>query len=185
MRLIPFFLLFILIHSNAYSDSTLDLFKMHCASCHGEDRLGLIGPPLIPQSFKRLKPEAAHLVIKNGRAATQMPAFAEVLSDKQVQTLVDYIYTKPEQPPQWDMAAIVRSHKISNAPDTLGNEPVFKADLKNLFLIVEIDEHQVTLLDHVTLLHNLRVTITPYLIQVTLKCCTFTETWMLNRFIST
>jgi len=147
MKLIPVLLLFLLFHSHAYSDNTLDLYKKHCASCHGEDRLGLIGPPLIPQSFKRLKPKAADLVIKDGRAATQMPAFAEILSDKETQTLVDYIYTKPEQPPQWDMAAIVRSHKISNAPETLGNEPVFKADLQNLFLVVEIGDHHVTLLD--------------------------------------
>ncbi len=27
--------------------STIELFKKNCASCHGDDRLGLIGPPLM------------------------------------------------------------------------------------------------------------------------------------------
>ena len=93
--------------SNTNTAPVLSLFKKHCASCHGENRLGLVGPPLIPQSFKRLKPEAAALVIKNGRAATQMPAFGETLSKQQISPLVDYIYTKPEQMPVWDMACLL------------------------------------------------------------------------------
>lgn len=129
------------------ADSTLKLFQKHCASCHGNDRLGLIGPPLIPQSFKRLKPEAATRVIKNGRAATQMPAFSELLSDNEITTLVQYIFEKPEQSPQWDLAAIQSSHKIVNHPTSLDNTPVFAADLQNLFLVVELGDHHVTLLD--------------------------------------
>lgn len=127
--------------------SVLDLFTMHCASCHGEDRLGLIGPPLIPQSFKRLKPKAAAIVIKEGRAATQMPAFSQTLSTGEIQSLVDYIYTKPSITPVWDMLAIQKSHKIINSPDSLSDTPVFQADMQNLFLVVELGDHHVTLLD--------------------------------------
>ncbi len=129
------------------SNNTSSLFKKHCASCHGNDRLGLIGPPLIPQSFKRLKPEAATLVIKNGRAATQMPAFNKTLSDSQIKQLVDFIFTKPEHTPVWDLADIKKSHIITNPPGTLGNIPVFKADMQNLFLVVETGDHHVTLLN--------------------------------------
>jgi len=140
------FLIFTLLSINSYAD-VKEIFKKHCASCHGEDRLGIVGPPLIPQSFKRLKPKAASLVIKNGRIATQMPAFGSTLSDNEVSSLVDYIYTKPAQPPTWNMAAIKQSHKVSNAPETLGNTPIFEADMQNLFLVVEIGDHHVTLLD--------------------------------------
>ncbi len=132
---------------SSVSADTLALFNKNCASCHGEDRLGIVGPPLIPQSFKRLKPEAAALVIKNGRAATQMPAFADTLSDTQVNQLVSYIFTKPEHAPQWNLSDIKNSHKITNPPESLGNTPVFKADMQNLFLVVEIGDHHVTLLD--------------------------------------
>ncbi len=133
--------------SNSETTPVLSLFKKHCASCHGENRLGLVGPPLIPQSFKRLKPDAAALVIKNGRAATQMPAFGQILSAQQISQLVDYIYTKPRQMPVWNITDIKKSHVISNPPETLGDTPVFKADMQNLFLVVEIGDHHVTLLD--------------------------------------
>lgn len=133
--------------SKDVATSTLNLYQKHCASCHGNDRLGLIGPPLIPQSFKRLKPKAATLVVKDGRAATQMPPFKEILSDQQIASLVQYIYQKPANTPQWDLAAIKKSHKISHAPEQLGDKPVFEADMQNLFLVVELADHHVTLLD--------------------------------------
>ncbi len=160
MKIIPVFFLTVSFCMNAYAgtinnstqaskkqDLKKQIFKKHCASCHGEDRLGIVGPPLIPQSFKRLKPEAAALVIKNGRVATQMPAFDTLLSNIEIDTLVKYIYSKPEHSPEWDMSAIKQSHKITNAPETLGDTPVFTADLQNLFLVVEIGDHHVTLLD--------------------------------------
>ena len=36
------------------------VYKQHCASCHGEQRLGGMGPALLPENLSRLKkPEAA------------------------------------------------------------------------------------------------------------------------------
>lgn len=133
--------------ANDSSTNNFILFKKHCASCHGKDRLGLIGPPLIPQSFKRLKPKAAKLVIHNGRMATQMPAFSKTLSNDQIDTLVDYIFTPPKIKPRWDLAAIKQSHRLLVDPDSLDNKPVFKADMQNLFLVVELGDHHVTVLN--------------------------------------
>jgi len=151
MKYIHMILLTAIVSVNAYSTgtekSTLSLFKKHCVSCHAENRLGLIGPPLIPQSFKRLKPDAAALVIKYGQIPTQMPAFGQLLSDTEINKLVDYIYTKPAQQPDWNMAAIKSSHKVIHPPESLGNQPVFQADMQNLFLVVELGDHHVTLLD--------------------------------------
>ena len=58
---------------------TPKLYREHCASCHGEGRLGGIGPALLPQNMGRLKGEAITRVIAEGREATQMPAFGQVL----------------------------------------------------------------------------------------------------------
>ena len=52
------------------------LYATHCASCHGADRLGGMGPALLPENLERLKRADAVKVIANGRAATQMPGFA-------------------------------------------------------------------------------------------------------------
>jgi len=74
----------------AYADDTASaLFQTHCASCHGADRLGRIGPALLPENLGRLKREHASVVIQKGRAATQMPAFAGKLTAAQTQALVD------------------------------------------------------------------------------------------------
>ncbi len=41
------------------NDDTPALYKQHCAECHGEDRLGKVGPALLPQNLKRLRKKAA------------------------------------------------------------------------------------------------------------------------------
>ena len=47
-------------------------FKQHCSSCHGVDRLGGLGPALIPENLARLRKPEAEKVIREGRQATQM-----------------------------------------------------------------------------------------------------------------
>ena len=60
------------------------LFAQKCAACHGESRLGGMGPALLPENLGRLKPDQARKVIAEGRPATQMPAFGERLSPDEV-----------------------------------------------------------------------------------------------------
>ena len=39
---------------------TQALYKEHCLACHGENRLGGVGPALLPENLERLrKPDAA------------------------------------------------------------------------------------------------------------------------------
>ena len=127
---------------------TLILYQANCAVCHGENRLGGMGPALLPGNLKRLRQKAAVEVIKNGRPATQMPAFAEKLSDKDIQALSEYIYTPLQETPVWGLTEINASHIIHNPVSDLPDKPVFKVDdLLNLFLVVELGDHHVTLLD--------------------------------------
>ena len=126
----------------------LTLYKANCAECHGENRLGIMGPALLPGNLKRLRQKAAVDVIKNGRPATQMPAFAEKLSDQDILALSEYIYTPLEKTPVWGLTEINASHIIHNRETELPDKPVFKVDdLLNLFLVVELGDHHVTLLD--------------------------------------
>jgi mono/diheme cytochrome c family protein len=55
-----------------------------------------MGSALFPESLSRLKKHKAIGVIKNGRAATQIPAFAQTLSEEEISALVDFIY-KPSE----------------------------------------------------------------------------------------
>ena len=123
------------------------LYQQHCASCHGANRLGGMGPALLPENLKRLRKKKAVNVIANGRAATQMPAFANKISAKDIQSLVNYVYTPLPYIPKWGMNEIKKSHLVHFKSDSLGDKPVFKADMLNLFIVVELGDHHATLLD--------------------------------------
>ena len=132
----------------ATSPATKKIYKDNCAECHNTDRLGGMGPALLPENLKRLRKKAAIKTIKNGRVATQMPAFKDKLSDKQIQSLVDFVYTPLKEIPVWGMKQIKASQIIHNKEEDLPNKPVFEVDdLLNLFLVVELGDHHVTLLD--------------------------------------
>jgi len=135
--------------SAATADETKarQLFALHCAGCHGPERLGLTGPALLPENLARLrKPEAVN-TISMGRMATQMTGFGDKLGTDEIQSLVDYIYSPPAHVPVWDKAEInasrIEHFKFGSLPD----KPVFKADMLNLFVVVEVGDHHATILD--------------------------------------
>jgi DNA-binding beta-propeller fold protein YncE/cytochrome c553 len=123
------------------------LFHKNCASCHGKNRLGGMGPALLPENLHRLRRKAAFGVVKNGRPATQMQGFKGKLTDAQIQSLVDYVYTPLAHVPEWGMKEIKASHIQYHKLKELPNRPVFKADPQNLFIVVELGDHHATVLD--------------------------------------
>ena len=137
---------------NSFAASDTDaLYQQHCASCHGADRLGGMGPALLPENLKRLKKTRAANVISGGRVATQMPAFADKLDKEQIQSLVELIYAPLASIPVWSENEINASHIVYKPELTSGNaktaKPVYDADPLNLFLVVESGDHHVTVLD--------------------------------------
>jgi len=134
------------INSTAQHNSK-ELYKTHCAECHGATRTGIMGPALLPENLSRLRKNKAVTVIKNGRTATQMPAFKEVLNDQQISSIAEYIKTKPEVQPSWIKEDIKKSHIIYHPNGSLPDKPKFKADLQNLFIVVELGDHSATLLN--------------------------------------
>lgn len=123
------------------------LYQQHCASCHGAERLGGMGPALLPQNLSRLKQPEAEKVIRNGQPATQMPAFTDILGPESITALADYIYRSPAKAPTWDQADILGSHLLPHPQGALPDKPAYQADMMNLFLVVETGDHHVTLLD--------------------------------------
>ncbi len=140
-------LLSISLQTRADEVPVTSLFKQHCASCHGLQRLGSIGPALLPENLKRLKPAKAYNTIADGAPATQMPAFSALLNKHQIQQLVDYIYTPLSEIPDWDMQAIRASRIIYHPVDSLPEQPLHKTDPLNIFMVVEAGDHHVTVLD--------------------------------------
>jgi hypothetical protein len=123
------------------------LYAQHCAQCHGAERLGLMGPALLPENLKRLNRPAAVDAVANGRPASQMPAFGQVLDGQQINALVDYVYTPLAEPPVWDRDQIEASRKTHVAAESLPTRPLHNADPMNLFVVVELGDHHATILD--------------------------------------
>lgn len=124
-----------------------DLYQQNCAACHGADRLGLVGPALLPDNLKRLRKKSAIETVTNGRPATQMPPFGEKLSSEQIKRVVSHIYTPLTDIPNWEESEIRKSY-ISHTPlNALPAQPQHGADPLNLFFVVEAGDHHATILD--------------------------------------
>ena len=124
-----------------------DLYQQNCAACHGADRLGLVGPALLPENLKRLRKKAAIETVTNGRPATQMPPFGEKLSGEQISALVSHIYTPLIDIPDWGESEIRKSYISHTSLTELPTEPQHGADPLNLFFVVEAGDHHATILD--------------------------------------
>ncbi len=134
--------------SNLMADTNVaKLYQKHCAQCHGKDRLGGMGEALLPGNLTRLPKAKAAAVIREGRPATQMPALGDRLTDTQIDALVKYIYTPLDYIPKWGLAEMRATHSVFHAYGSLPDKPVFDADPLNLFVVVELGDHHVTILD--------------------------------------
>ena len=125
-------------------------YQLHCAACHGVDRLGGTGPALLPQSLERLRKPEALKTIAQGRAATQMAGFSERLAKDEIDALVQYIYTETATAPTFSEADIRASRLVYHATASLPNKPLQAfngVDMMNLFIVVETGDHHVTVLD--------------------------------------
>jgi DNA-binding beta-propeller fold protein YncE len=101
----------------------------------------------LPENLERLRRPAAVATIATGRMATQMQGFADKLSSAEIQALADYVYAPPARRPVWAEKEIAASRVEPVAPGSLPARPVFKADPKNLFVVVETGDHHATILD--------------------------------------
>lgn len=119
-------------------------------ACHGESRLGGIGPALLPESLERLRKPDAVKVVREGRVATQMPSFGDKLGLDETEKLVEWIYSPVQPPPVWGEAEIRASHVFDPVAAKLPAHPgpgLQGADPLNLFVVVEAGNHHVSLLD--------------------------------------
>ena len=130
-----------------HADGTPALYVQHCAQCHGADRLGLMGPALLPENLTRVRKTEAARVIAEGRPATQMPALGAVLDKAAIERLVEYIYTPLPTVPAWDVEQIEASRKVPVATADLVKAPVHDADPMNMFIVVELGDHHASVLD--------------------------------------
>lgn len=122
------------------------VYARDCAECHGQTRLGGTGPALIPETLGRMRGPKLAEVIAAGRAATQMPGFANTLGEAEIAALAAWLETPLAEVPDWGEAEIAATRQM--APDYVpAPAPVFDADPLNITLVVETGDHHVSVLD--------------------------------------
>lgn len=124
-----------------------ELYSKHCAECHANNRYGSMGPALLPDNLERIKKSDALSITLKGRQATQMPGFESQIKAEEAQLLIDYLYRPLSEMPVWNIDDIQKSHKIQSDINNLSIKPQYKADPLNLFFVVELGDHHVTVLD--------------------------------------
>ncbi|WP_176827981.1 nitrite reductase [Ruegeria marina] len=118
----------------------------HCASCHGTDRLGGLGPALIPETLGRMRGPKVAAVIREGRTATQMPGFLDTLDEAAIAALAEYVKEPLAYIPAWGEAEIMASRTLDDEYSAAA-APVWDADPMNITLVVETGDHHVSVLD--------------------------------------
>lgn len=132
--------------SPALASDVAKLFVDNCAECHGSDRLGRLGPALLPENLGRMQGPRAISVITEGRTATQMPGFATKLDKDEIAALAAFIATPLPAVPEWGIEQIAAS-RVVHASAPAVERPRFDADPMNLFVVVEAGDHHATILD--------------------------------------
>lgn len=127
--------------------ATEQLYNQHCSVCHGTQRIGGAGPALLPESLGRLKKPEASKAISEGRPASQMAAYKDILSPAEIDSMVDFLYTPIDNAPAWTDSDTSASHRLLVDTSTLADTPQHNADPLNLFVVVEAGTHHVTILD--------------------------------------
>ncbi|NDP64155.1 nitrite reductase [Polaromonas sp.] len=123
------------------------LYGEHCVACHGAQRIGGMGPALLPESLERLRKPEAQKVIAQGRVATQMPGFGDKLPPEAIAALAQWIYTPVSPAPAWSEADSKASRTETPGTRDLPAKPAWRADPMNLFVVVEGGDHHVSLVD--------------------------------------
>ncbi|GIX21332.1 MAG: cytochrome c [Gammaproteobacteria bacterium] len=144
MRLIA--LLALCAVGTAAADPAAELYREHCAGCHGADRLGGSGPALLPQTLARLGEAALAAVLRDGLPATQMPGFGGRLEAAELAELAAFLRRDPDVPVRWTETDLRASHRVYARPEP-DAKPRFAADPLNVFVVVETGDHHITLLD--------------------------------------
>ena len=131
--------------TGAWAD-TDQLYQEHCAECHGAERLGGVGPALIPEALGRMRGPKIVDVILNGRAATDMAAFGDRITPQEAEALAEYLKMPLAVVPDWTVAEIDAT-RAPNEDYAAVDAPVFEADPLNLILIEEMSDHAFSIVD--------------------------------------
>ncbi|MCB0997594.1 MAG: c-type cytochrome [Acidimicrobiales bacterium] len=134
-----------------------DFYLDSCSGCHGASREGGTGPALVPERLTET-PEFYAQTIHDGRPGTVMPPWGTALTNAEIDSLVAYILSEPEEGSlEWTIEDMVASLSVITPEEELATEPTHGGDLDDLLLVTERESRAIAVIDGPT--HELLGTI--------------------------
>ncbi len=76
---------------------SLEHFVRHdCGSCHGMSLKGGLGPDIRAEALQKYDPETLGSVIKDGIPGTAMPPWGPLMTESEIDWIVEYLLTGDE-----------------------------------------------------------------------------------------
>lgn len=133
------------------------IYMDSCAGCHGQTRLGGLGPNLLPERlFEGMSEENVFDVIKDGRVGTPMPPFDTIskgkADDETIHELVEYLKTPVSKDLlKWTLDDAEKSLVVVNEEETLPDKPTAwddsQIDLDDIMIAMERETRKYAVMD--------------------------------------
>ena len=134
--------------AQAEFDSARKIYFERCAGCHGVLRKGATGKPLTPDITVGKGTDYLKVFIAYGSPAG-MPNWQTSgdLTEQQVDMMARYIQHEPPTPPEWSMADMKSTWKVSVPPAARPKKKMNDYNLENIFSTTLRDSGEVALID--------------------------------------
>ncbi len=129
-------------------DAARKIYFERCAGCHGVLRKGATGKPLTPDITLAKGTDYLKVFIAYGSPAG-MPNWqtSGELTEAQVDLMARYIQHEPPQPPEWGMADMKGTWKVTVAPKDRPTKKMNNFNIGNIFSTTLRDTGEVALID--------------------------------------
>lgn len=119
-----------------------------CAGCHGVLRKGATGKPLTTEVTREKGTQYLKTLITYGSPAG-MPNWGTSgdLTDQQIDILARFLQHPPPAPPEFGLAEMRASWKVTVPPEDRPSKPQHSLDVENLFVVTLRDSGEVAVID--------------------------------------
>ncbi|NMM76441.1 nitrite reductase [Acidovorax sp. SRB_14] len=134
--------------TQAEFDKARQTYFERCAGCHGVLRKGATGKPLTPDLTLAKGTDYLKVFIAYGSPAG-MPNWqtSGEMTEADVDMMARYIQQDPPQPPEWSMADMKKTWKVSVAPKDRPTKKMNSYNIANIFSTTLRDTGEVALID--------------------------------------
>ncbi|XOV90756.1 MAG: cytochrome D1 domain-containing protein [Pseudomonadota bacterium] len=124
------------------------VYFQRCAGCHGVLRKGATGKPLTTEVTREKGTQYLKTLITYGSPAG-MPNWGTSgdLTDGQIDILARFLQHPPPAPPEFGLAEMRASWKVTVPPEDRPDKPQHNLDVENLFVVTLRDSGEVAVID--------------------------------------